>query len=99
MKLKSESKIQSEILKYLLNLNNCFAVRYNGWLIGVPDIIANYKNHFLGIEVKRKNGIISPAQQIMKKVIEKSGGKVYFVTDIKDVKKIIEGINEEKKKS
>lgn len=53
---------------------------------GVPDIIACLNGRFVGIEVKRPGGVISPLQQYNIDEIHKSGGVAFVAYSVEDVR-------------
>jgi len=58
------SKLQSEILKYLKSLPQCWAIKViTANERGCPDILCCYRGTFIAIEVKEGNDAISPIQE------------------------------------
>jgi len=57
---------------------------------GVPDILGIYKGKMLGIEVKTKNGKVSPAQQGFIDAINREGGLVFVARSVDDVMEKLE---------
>jgi Holliday junction resolvase len=53
---------------------------------GVPDIIACLNGRFVGIEVKRPGGIVSPLQQYNIDEIHRSGGVAFVAYSVEDVR-------------
>ena len=47
--------------------------------VGIPDIIACIRGHFVGIEVKQANGRQSDAQKVCEKNILAAGGEYWLV--------------------
>lgn len=47
--------------------------------VGIPDIIACIKGHFVGIEVKQASGHQSDAQKVCEKNIVEAGGEYWLV--------------------
>ena len=47
--------------------------------VGIPDIVACIKGHFVGIEVKQENGCQSDAQKVCEKNIKDAGGEYWLV--------------------
>lgn len=47
--------------------------------VGIPDIIACIRGHFVGIEVKQANGHQSDAQKVCEKNIQLAGGEYWLV--------------------
>lgn len=95
-----EQEIQNEILRYLNRLPGCFAWRNNStgiWdkekncyrrthsIKGVSDIIGCYRGRFLGIEVKRRKGIVSPEQEAFIRTINEHGGIAFVARDVQTV--------------
>ena len=52
---------------------------------GVPDILGVWQGRFLGIEVKRPSGIVSPAQEAFIANINKAGGLAFVARSVDDV--------------
>lgn len=54
---------------------------------GIPDIIAILPpfGRFIGIEVKRPNGVISSHQEAFRRQLEAVGGEYIIATNLKDV--------------
>lgn len=94
--MKSESQIQSEIMKYLKALDGCFAFKVIIANVGgIPDIIAVYKGYFIGIEVKADKGIWSELQKYFSKQIIRAGGHYILAYSLTQVQEYIEnGIKE-----
>ena len=95
--MKSESHIQSRILKYL---------RTSGpacWVIkveicnerGVPDILCCYKGRFVGFEVKTEKGRLSGPQRVQNNRIRQAGGRAVVVRSVADVRTVLEHIDRE----
>lgn len=59
---------------------------------GVPDIIACLNGRFVGIEVKRPGGVISPLQQYNIDEIHKSGGEAFVAYSFEEARKRIDAL-------
>ena len=59
---------------------------------GVPDIIACLNGRFVGIEVKRPGGIVSPLQQYNIEEIHKSGGVAFVAYSFEEARKRIDAL-------
>jgi len=95
-----ERNIQTRVLEYLNSLPQCMAenVRGNASQSGRADINACYKGHCLKIELKdpEDTGYSATAQQkLYLKRWEKAGAIVGVCYSIDDVKKLLEGIDED----
>ena len=89
--MTSERAIKNSILKYLRGLRPPVYVfpttNYAGWgVTGAPDYIICYKGLFVGLEVKRADGVLSDVQRHNKSRIEASGGVMYVVRSVGDVR-------------
>lgn len=91
---KLESKIQKEVLKYL-NDNKIWHFRYQAQANknGLPDIMALYKGVFMGIELKKDDGVPTTLQLKKLKGIETSGGLGLLIRDVNELKDIIKEID------
>ena len=93
--MKSESKIQSEILE-LLKLRGCWIVKtIKSNRKGIPDVIACYKGLFIAVEVK-KEGLgyedATPLQKLEIKNIIKAGGKAIVTSKVEEVSKLLDNL-------
>ena len=52
---------------------------------GLPDLIGCFGGRFLAIEVKRKNGKVSPEQEAMIARINRAGGLAFVARDLETV--------------
>lgn len=89
-----EKSIENKIKIYLKSIG-AYYVKYFGnsfSQVGVPDILACYKGHFIGIEVKNEKGKTSPLQDYNLKEIKKAGGYSLVARSVEDVKKVIDNI-------
>lgn len=93
-----ESKVQSDIIKYLRSQG--FYVYKNAAGIytepGRPDLTACVYGQFVGLEIKRPGKLnnISEAQKIVGRQIENAGGFWRAVDNLDDVKELIQYIKE-----
>lgn len=91
-----EKSIESKIKTYLKS-KGAYVVKYFGNAysqVGVPDLLACYKGHFIGIEVKNEAGRVSPLQNINLGAIQKAGGFSMVARDVDIVKELIEHIDQ-----
>jgi len=91
-----ESTIQHNILKYLNNLDECKAVKYQGGYYsknGTPDILCCFKGYFVAFEVKGEKGVLTKLQQKELEAWGRVGAESCVVRSIEDVKNVIEGIS------
>ena len=92
----TEHSIQAQIMEHLA-LKRIFFYRNNsgaikkgshfirfGWP-GSPDIVCVIKGQYVGIEVKRVNGLQSRQQFVFQKSLEKAGGRYLLVRSLDDV--------------
>lgn len=89
-----EKSIENKIKIYLKSIG-AYYVKYFGnsfSQVGVPDILACYKGHFIGIEVKNEKGKTSPLQDYNLEEIKKAGGYSLVARSVEDVKKVIHNI-------
>jgi hypothetical protein len=96
----TEHQIQQQILDWL-KLKRIFHYRQNSGGIkkgsrfvkfgapGAPDIICVIKGAYVGIEVKRVNGMQSRQQFCFQKSLEKAGGYYYLVQSLDDVMEVL----------
>jgi Holliday junction resolvase len=87
--MKLESKIQSEIIKYLKN-NDYTVIKiilcnYNG----CPDIIALKQGKTIFIEVKSEVGVLSELQKVRIAELEKQKFECYVVKSLNELKEKI----------
>ena len=83
-----ESNIQSSILTYLKSIG-CYTVNVmKASKAGVPDILCNYKGHFIAIEVKTPTTRFdtSELQKYNLECISKSGGVGFVACSLQEVK-------------
>lgn len=96
MKQVRESKVQSDIIKYLRSRG--FYVYKNAAGVytepGRPDLTACIYGHFVGIEIKRPGKLdnVSEAQKIVGGQIEKACGIWIAVDDVKEVENLVKRI-------
>lgn len=91
---KSESKIQSEILRYLSHLDQSYffkTIVCNK--AGVPDIVGVYKGIPIYIEVKSLRGKMSELQLLTREKLLKAKAIHIVARELDDVKALIKGLN------
>jgi len=91
-----ENEVQKDVLKYLKD-HRIYHFRFQAQvnLNGMPDIIALYKGHFLGLELKRPNGGKPTGLQLKKlDAINENGGIGVIIDNIEDMKCLINDIDE-----
>lgn len=99
-----ESEVQKAILAYL-EVTRTFHYRNNSGAYkaehgsfvrygtpGSPDIVCVIRGHYVGLEVKRPGGKLSPMQKQFAKELIDHGGYYFMVTSIDDVIKAIHSI-------
>lgn len=88
-----EKDIVAAIRRYLATLGeDVFFWKEHGGAYGtsgVPDIICCYRGRFLGLEVKRPGGRLTPLQERTLARISAAGGIARRVESVEDVKDII----------
>ena len=91
--MNKETKIQRDIQTYL-NKKRIFNFRVNADenTVGIPDTVACYCGHFIGIETKTPIGKLSPLQKSVGEAIKENNGIFVVPTSLNDIKKIIEKI-------
>ena len=91
----SESKLQSNILKYLRALSpKCWAIKASVCNErGVPDILCCYKGQFISFEVKAGKGRLTRPQQIQNERIRQADGRAVVVRSILDVTAVLEHVD------
>src|SRR5690606_7265756 len=91
----SEKTIENRIKRYLDSIGAWY-LKVHGSAYqrsGVPDIIACVNGKFVGIEVKKPGGIVSPLQKAKIKKIQKAGGIAFVVYSFEEAKQHLEKIN------
>lgn len=89
---KLEKHIENQIKRYLDRIGVWY-MKVHGSMYqkaGVPDIIACVNGKFVGIEVKRPGGIVSPLQQLNIDDINRCGGVAFVAYSVEDVRREIE---------
>jgi VRR-NUC domain. len=87
-----EKNIENQIKRYLDRLG-CWYMKVHGSAFqkaGVPDLIACIGGRFVGIEVKRPGGRVSPLQKLNIEEIQRSGGVAFVAYSVEDVQREIE---------
>ena len=88
--MKLESKIQSEILKYLKSRSNSFTYKHFEYPTGMPDIHHIENGYHYWFEVKRsKNHKPTKMQLYRHKQLKNAGDKVFVVWSLDQIKRII----------
>src|SRR5690606_41644066 len=84
----SEKTIENRIKRYLDSIGAWY-LKVHGSAFqrsGVPDIIACVNGKFVGIEVKKPGGIVSPLQRAKIEQIQKAGGIAFVVYSFEEAK-------------
>jgi Holliday junction resolvase len=85
--MKAESKLQSDIIKYLNSLDGCYAIKViTGNLRGIADILCCYNGKFIAFEIKRQDGKESKIQAAHRRMIIAAKGKSEVVRTLDEVK-------------
>lgn len=95
--MTKEKDIQRDIL-YYLELKKVFHYRQNtgalatptGGFIrygttGAPDIVCVIQGKYVGLEIKRPGGRLSPGQERFAEQLKKAGGDYHVVTSLDDI--------------
>lgn len=89
----TEQQVQSNILKYLNSLPECWAFKAESVTRGVPDIICCYQGHFLGFEVKKSARARASKIQIATLAkINVASGHGYIVHSLEQVKSALRNL-------
>jgi len=86
-----EKDLQKDVLKFVKE-QGIFHIRTQmGTKSGLPDVILCHAGRFIGIELKREDGVgFATAQQLMVgKDIQKSGGEFYVISSLVELKKVL----------
>ena len=98
MKIKftqKESKIQTEILRYLNSLRDASFIKKDQGAyskIGVGDLVGHVCGLYLEIETKRPTEQLKKIQEKRKTEILDSGGMYIRATNLLEIKKLVERI-------
>lgn len=87
-----EKTVENQIKRYLDRLGVWY-MKVHGSAFqkaGVPDLIACIGGRFVGIEVKRPGGRVSPLQKLNIEEIQQSGGVAFVAYSVEDVRREIE---------
>lgn len=92
--MKLESKIQKEVIDYLKK-NRIYHFRFQAQvnLNGIPDIIALYKGHMLGIELKKEDGKPTDLQIKKLQAINENGGIGVIIRSVSQLDSLIKYID------
>jgi Holliday junction resolvase len=83
-----EKQIENQIKKYLESIGAYF-IKVHGSMFqraGIPDILCCINGKFVGIEVKRVGGIVSPLQTANIMKIQKAGGVAFVAYSVENVR-------------
>lgn len=86
-----EQDIQRGIIKYLISIGAYVVKIVVANRAGVPDIICCVDGRLVGIEVKKKGGVVSALQKYHIKQINDAGGLALVAYSVDDVKNAIQG--------
>ena len=96
MIIASEKSFENKIKAYLKSIGAYFIKTHGDRFskVGVPDIIACVKGHFVAVEVKAENGKPSDLQLYHHEQIQKAGGYSFLLypKDFEDFKKVCENL-------
>lgn len=71
----SESAFQKKVLNWLRSVPECYVVKVvRANRSGVPDLLICKNGVFVGVELKKEDGQLSPLQKIHLSEIKQSGG-------------------------
>ena len=74
MPKKSETYLKERVLRELQQLGGWWVKVQQITISGTPDILGCYKGHFVALELKSEEGVISRLQNYNLRKIESSGG-------------------------
>lgn len=92
-----EKDIVNSIMKHLKSVPTCFAWKEHGGMYGtagIPDIIACIGGRFIAFEVKTKSGKLTKLQENTIRSIKEAKGQAYKVTSLREVKSILEHLED-----
>lgn len=85
-----ESRIQSNILKWLRQRPNSYTIKISDmWAVGVPDIFHIEDTVFYAFEVKTPKGKATKLQLHTLATLKKAGAQCAIVRSLKDVMNIV----------
>jgi len=90
-----EKDIVTAIMRYLKTVPMCFAWKEHGGMYGtagLPDIICCYCGRFVAFEVKTTSGKLTKLQEITIKKIKAAKGEACKVTNVEEVKSILDSL-------
>lgn len=90
-----EKKIENQI-KGFLDLIGAYHIKTHGSMYsraGVPDIICCINGTFVGIEVKRPQGVVSELQKAHIRLIQQAGGIAFVAYSVADTKEQLQRFN------
>ena len=87
--MKSERAVQKEILDYIKSLGAYSVKTMVTNSNGTPDILCCLNGKFIGIEVKKEDGVVSKIQEYHIKKIKEAGGIAFVARSLQDAKEII----------
>jgi hypothetical protein len=101
-KIETETALKIKVMKYLKTLDNALFIKIaDKFTSGLPDIIGCYNSKFMAFELKRKGKKPTKIQAHVLNGINKAGGVTEVITDLEQVKNIINNerrINNERKR-
>ena len=93
----AEREIVASILRYLKTVPECFCWKEHGGMYGtagIPDIIACLSGRFVAFEVKQPGSKMTKLQEATIQRIKEARGEAYKVTSCKEVREIIQNLQE-----
>lgn len=89
---KLEKGLQDEVIKYLKECRIWHLRTQMGAKSGLPDLILCLRGIFIGIELKRPDGLGKPSEQqlIVRGSIQRAGGDYYFVSSLDELKEALD---------
>jgi len=89
-----ESTLQTKVIKYLESKGAVVDnIQGNEYTSSVPDLIIGYKGHYIALELKAPNGVLSPGQRRRLTKIQKAGNIGECIHGIEKVRRIIETLD------
>ena len=93
-----EKKVKDAVTKILKEYNTYYFYPATGGFgrSGVPDIVACFRGHFIGIECKAGNNTTTALQDRELTKIEEAGGRAMVIneTNIENVRRILDALSD-----
>ena len=93
--MRTEQQRQKEIIAYLKSIGAYTIKTITSNRAGIPDLIVCIDGKFAALEVKKPGNKASPLQSLELARIIKAGGIAAVVTNVNDVKAVLQRLNDE----